>query len=308
MEGKNKTKYSIKITLKDGDFKEFDKNTYKEMSSIITKCNKYIKNKNIIEQTVIRDFAKQYINVSRKFIINKDIKNNKEIKDVYKYVNYYTKKNLEYKILITEGMSEFKYFEKLSKLNLESPSIYKKLLQVLSIKYKKGYKKDTKELYENSKANQIQQKAKTIMENIIKLNKESYLINQEHLIKPTNNILEAIFYLPDIVVDNEDDLKKVIDYLYKMFWENNEIRKYSKNNELNIINDLRRYFYHDLEHGEEKSVKKKYINVKDIYNAGCGKTIPKTAKDWQNIQEYVYDKIQEFINVLNIETKEVVES
>ena len=206
---------------------------------------------------------------------------------------------MDFKISIVDEFSKIGIIEERALFKPISSDLYKKLLQIFSIKYKKGYTKESRDLYEQSKLSTIQKKSKYITKTIISYNKNSYLVNQEHFIKPTNSVLEIMCSLSDIIVDNEDDFKKFIDYLYKLFWENN-VKNYAKNKELDFINNIRRYYYHDLEHGKNTDVKKKFKYVKDFYIESINKIIPKTAKDWQNIQEHIYDLLIEFLEKIEI--------
>ena len=127
------------------------------------------------------------------------------------------------------------------------------------------------------------------------------LVNQIEVVKPTTNSMEIVSCLPDFVVDNETDFKKLIDWLYKLFWDNGQkIKSYAKNKELDIINAIRKYYYHDIEHGEIKRIKVKYDDVKKVFKEACQKNIPENAKDWQKIQEFIYDKLIQFLSCVEI--------
>ena len=125
------------------------------------------------------------------------------------------------------------------------------------------------------------------------------MINQDYFVKPTISTMEIVCYLPDIIVDNEEDFKKLIDYLYKLFWET-KARNYAQKKDLDFINNIRRYYYHDLEHGKNSDIKRKFNDVKEFYKSALGKNFPETAKDWQIVQEYIYDLLIEFLESIQI--------
>lgn len=282
-----------------------DDKIYKEISKTLLKYSEVLKNY-YTETLSMCNFLEQYINLSSKLIIKYNKNNNENIHNINNFINLYVNENLDYKYFIYK---EFKKIGIIEERTIHETYVYdsfKKILQVLSPTYRKDNITPPELMYKNSKINEIQQKAKQVIKYIIDINKRSKLINQTEVIRPTTIAMEIISVLPDIIVDNEEDLKKLIDGLYKLFWDNSQkIREYALNNELDFINSLRRYYYHDLEHGEERKVRKKFIEVKEIYKESCGKFIPETAKDWQKIQEYIYDKLILFLS--NIEIKEKIE-
>ena len=279
-----------------------DDKAYNDMFNILIKYS-LDEPKYFYTYFILSDALRKYYDLSYNIISKISNQNNEEIFQMYEFINLYTRKNLDFKISIINEFVKMGIYEEKSLSEFTTFNLYKKLLQIFSIKYKKGYTRDSKELYEQSKLSIIQQKAKVITNSIIKHNNDSYLINQNHFVKPTNSVLEIMCSLPDIIVDNEEDFKKLIDYLYKLFWESNS-RGYAKNNELDFINNIRRYYYHDLEHGKDSDVKKKFKLVKDFFKESTGKSIPTTAKEWQSIQEHIYDLLIEFLK--NIEIKEPV--
>ena len=285
-------------TLVEKSNSTIDNKAYSEMLNLLINYS-YDNLNYFYTYFVLKKILREYYDLSYNIISKISNQNNEDIYKMYKFINLYTKKNIDFKISIINEFLKIGIYEERSLFEPFSFNLYKKLLQIFSIKYKKGYTKESEELY-NQSLSSIQKKSKYIIQSIINLNKKSSLINQDHFVKPTNSVLEIMCSLPDIVVDNEADFKKFIDYLYKLFWES-KAHKYSHNKELNFINNIRRYYYHDLEHGEKSDIKKKYKMVKDFFIESVGKNIPTTAKDWQNVQEHIYDLLIEFLN--NIEIK-----
>ena len=279
-----------------------DDKAYKEMLNLLLKYS-FDEPNYFYTYFIVRNILIKYYDLSYNIISKLSNRCNEDIYKMYEFIILYTKKNLDFKISVINEFEKIGIYEERSLSEPVICNFYKKLLQIFSIIYKKDYTKESKELYEQSKLSVIQKKAKNITKKIIKYNKDSFLVNQENFIKPTNSVLEIMCFLPDIIVDNEDDFKKFIDYLYKLFWES-KARGYAKNSELNFINNIRRYYYHDLEHGKESDVKKKFKYVKEFYKDSIGKNMPVTAKDWQNVQEHAYDLIIEFLE--KVEIKELI--
>ena len=174
-------------------------------------------------------------------------------------------------------------------------------MQVLSVIYRKDLHINSEEVYKKSKVNALSEKAKKIVDYIIELNKCSLRVNQYYLFDTTNTLVEFAASLSNIIVDNEDDFKVLISYLYKVFWDNGQkIRNYANNGELNFINNLRNFYFHDIEHGTSSEVRKKYRRVKKFFMEACGKSIPETAKEWQKVQEYIYDKLLIFLDEIKV--------
>lgn len=288
---------NLYVTIEKSDI-EIDDKAYNDMINLLIKyCT--LEPERFYIYFIFRDILKKYYDLSCKLISKITNYESKEVYDIYKFINIYTENNLNYKLSIINEFMHFGIIEERASFDFNSYDFYKKLLQILSIKYKKGYDKDSVELYKQSKLSIIQGKAKDITQKVIKYNKDSYLINQEYFVKPTNSVMEIMCSLPDIIVDNEEDFKELIDYLYKLLWES-KARGYAKNNELDFINNIRRYYYHDLEHGKDSEVKKKFMLVRNFYKESTGKNIPLTAKDWQNAQEHIYDLIIDFLENVRI--------
>ena len=280
-----------------------------EISKTKTKNDDFIYNSmmNIVKQYSIqetsnmylffslRNTIRKYYDVCYKMIISVGKNDYDFFQDMYKTIERYTKEDLDYKIFISNEFQKMGLIEERFKNDFVYYDIYKKIMQIMSIKYKNGYSKESSELYEKSNTKLIHDKAKLITTKVIDLNKRSMLIKQDDFVKPTNTILEICNNLPELIVDNEEMFKVLIDYLYKMFWESHA-RNYNINNELTFVNDIRTYYRHDIEHGKSSDIKKKYRRVTDFYNLAINKPLPNNAKDWQKIQVFIYDKLINFLD------------
>lgn len=257
------------------------------------------KSYNITYKNNLNAFMEQYIKISKKLIEKSN--NNHNIENINKFLNAYVKESINYKYYIYTEFNDLGIIEERKKQYTYTTNYFKKILQVISTTYKKENKTHPQEVYDRSKIKEIQNKSKKIIDKIINLNKKSKIVNQDEIIKPTNEILEIVTNLPELIVDNEGDFKKLIDCLYKLFWENKKrLEKYDTKKELSIINSIRNYYRHDIEHGTESEIKRKFKKIKEIYTEACGNPIPETAKEWQNIQEYLYDKVLGFLDGIEI--------
>ena len=246
-------------------------------------------------------FMEQYIDLTSKLLIKYNREQNSNIYDINNFINIYVEENLEYQKNIFKEFYKFDLIEERSYYNKYFINSLKKVMQVLSVIYRKDLHINSEEVYKKSKVNTLSEKAKKIVDFIIELNKSSLRINQYYLFDTTNTLVEFAASLSNIIVDNEDDFKVLISYLYKVFWDNGQkIRNYANNDELNFINNLRNFYFHDIEHGTGSEVRKKYRRVKKFFMEACGKSIPETAKEWQKVQEYIYDKLLIFLDEIKV--------
>ena len=285
-----------------------DDQMYKLVYNTLSKYSEVLK-KYYINTLQINDFLEQYVEISYKLINKYNKTNNEKIQTINKFINMYVNDNLDYKYYIFKEFLDVGIIEERKHKEQYKINNFKKVLQVLSSIYKESNNNSPEVTFEKSKVNEIQQKAKKIVTYIIELNKKSNLENQVELIKPTTTAMEITFSLPDIIIDNEEDFKKLVSNLYKLFWDNSQkIRGYALNNELSFINDLRTYYYHDIDHGDAKTIRKKYRRVKALYKDSCGKTNPETARDWQKVQEHIYDRLISFLEEIKITEESTVAS
>lgn len=277
---------------------DLDDKMYHDMLLLIYKYSTFDVN-DFASYKILRESIRNYYDVSIHLLskINKD--DNDNAYQVYKFINEYTKINMNYKLyMIEEFKQNNEIYEEKKEPQFMLNNSYTKLLQILSVKYKNGYKKESEEVYNNSNLKTIQEKAKKITGLINKINKKVLLIEQKKFVKPTVNVLDIMCTLPDTIVNNEEEFQKLVNSLYELLWEN-EARTYATNHELDFISDIRRYYYHDLEHGKEKDYKKKYELVHQFYLDAISKDIPSSAKEWQKVQEYMYDLIISFLEKID---------
>ena len=182
----------------------------------------------------------------------------------------------------------------------EDSNIYTKISQTISYAYRKDTTVLPTTLYQKSLVSDIHNEAKIIARKVIDINDKSKLSESaKNIFKPTNEIMTLLVELPEFIADDKEMFQKVSDWLYKLIWENGtRIEKVLDKKEFEFINDLRRYFFHDLEHGKEKDWKKKFQAVGDYFEECISKRIPETAKDWQKIQLETYKRVTEILTKL----------
>ena len=271
-------------------------NTEKVLMMLKEKINQYY-----FKTYGMYSFINQYIELTNKLLVKYNKEYNKNIYDVNMFITFYFQDNIKYQQNVINEFYKFGLIEERELYNKYFGNSLKKISQVLSVVYRKDNTSDSKTIYEKSQVNAISEKAKKITDYIIELNKRSMRINQCYLFDTTNTLLEIAVSLPNIIVDNEDDFKNLMEGLYKVFWDNNQkIKEYNLNDELNFVNWLRCFYCHDIEHGSASDVRKKHRRIKQIFKDACGKSIPETAKEWQRVQEYVYDRLISFLENVEI--------
>ena len=96
------------------------------------------------------------------------------------------------------------------------------------------------------------------------LSRYARVTNKERFFKITSKNSSSINELT--LPQNEEEFKVFISNLYIIFYEgssnNKRIPEYADKREaIGYINKLRNFFYHDIEHGDEKRIEKKYMEI-----------------------------------------------
>jgi tetrahydromethanopterin S-methyltransferase subunit B len=171
-------------------------------------------------------------------------------------------------------------------------NLYSKIAQSISYAYKyDNAVVEPKEKFEITIVSDIMNNGKQIVESIVGVNKLSKL-KGDCIFKPTIEMMNLCINLPFLIVDSEDNFKDIIDWLYKAMWENRtRIKPIIEVSRFEFINNLRRYFFHDLEHGDKKKSNAKYILVGDFFYLVIGKSYPSNSKEWQQVQFHIYKEV-----------------
>ena len=188
-------------SLVENTNKTFDDEAYNDMLRIMIKYAEGTSDAFYI-YIIVREMLKKYCDLSYRLISKISQTNNAEIYKMYEFVNLYTESSIDFKIFVAKAFLKAGIVEERSRDNFSDYSFYKKLLQILSVKYRDADSKPAQELYENSKVKRIQEKAKRIVNTVIKLNDIAALVNQDSFMKTTNTTLKVCTSLPDVIVDN----------------------------------------------------------------------------------------------------------
>lgn len=91
-----------------------------------------------------------------------------------------------------------------------------------------------------------------------------------------------------IIPKNEDEFKNFISHLYIIFYEGSgdgrRIPPKTANRDVvSKIKAYRTYYFHDIEHGKEKDVKRKYQRIRQINVSLIGKEVPTQEEDWNTL-------------------------
>jgi hypothetical protein len=109
----------------------------------------------------------------------------------------------------------------------------------------------------------------------------------EPIFKATTNTELIAAELPSYLSQNERDFKEFVDKLYRFLVESASKRVTQPTPKweeaIDAIKRLRDYFFHDLEHGDESDIGKKYKHVGTIYENLINKKLPE-QDDWVKLQ------------------------
>lgn len=127
----------------------------------------------------------------------------------------------------------------------------------------------------------------------------------EFLFKPTNKTYSAVSCLSTAFCVNEESFGGVVDSLYQLLYEGSgsagRLLKVVGDEECSAlwdIKNLRTDFRHDIEHGDEKKYLKKKQEIAKVYENICGKIRPNKQKDWVTAQLNLFDKVNNFLDLI----------
>jgi len=196
---------------------------------------------------------------------------------------------------------------------IDYPSIISILPQHIAYSKKKNVLKTPEDALESSSLIEITEKGKTISERIILINKFCEDSGNKLIFKYTTKAVEGMLHLSSMVCTTIEQMGRIIDVLYFIFYENIERMKSFigggdkaigdqkiRNEEIyqcifnvkTIRSDLR----HDLDHGKDKEIRKKFMDIGECYRHYCKKR-PLKAKDFRLLQLRLYD---EFISLTDM--------
>lgn len=180
--------------------------------------------------------------------------------------------------------------------------------------YTRRIDKTPTEGLEESAIVSITEKGKRIADSVLTINKLRLDIGDDRIFGLSETVVGGLLNLSTAVCSTEEQLGRIIDVLYFVFYENlkhikilighgdeNKGDQMVRNEDIyqcifdvkTIRSDLR----HDLDHGKPNEVKKKLKGVGDCYKEYCGNR-PLKPKDFKKLQERIYDKVIELEDML----------
>ena len=159
---------------------------------------------------------------------------------------------------------------------------------------------------------EITEKGKRISEGILTINKLLLDEGADRIFGLSETVVSGMMDVGNIVCVGADQLGKIIDGLYFIFYENLEhiklvigkgdikkgdtlVRSEAVYQCIFNVKTIRSDLRHDLDHGKENERKKKLKTVGECYKGYCGKR-PLKEKDFKKLQGKLYD---EFITLEN---------
>ena len=180
--------------------------------------------------------------------------------------------------------------------------------------YTRRIDKTPTEGLEESTIVSITEKGKRIADNVLMINKLRLDTGLERIFGLSETVVGGLINLGTVVCSSEEQLGKIIDDLYFIFYENLEHIKIligngdeKKGDQIVRVEDIYQCIFdvktirsdlrHDLNHGKPKDVKIKLKNVGDCYKKYSGNR-PLKPKDFKRFQEHIYDKVLELEDTL----------
>lgn len=153
----------------------------------------------------------------------------------------------------------------------------------------------------------ITEKGKRIADNILTINKLRLDLGEDRIFGLSETVVGGMLNLSTAVCSTEEQLGKIIDVLYFVFYENLKhikifigggdeargdtmVREEDTYQCIFDVKTIRSDLRHDLDHGNPKDVKKKLKSVGDCYKEYCGNR-PVKPRDFKKLQDRIYDKV-----------------
>ncbi len=278
-------------------------------SDIVKLYNRYDRQFNayFLSRIISKFIFKNYIDLQFRLISKIEILNNNKISNLQKFYNFVANDIASFQFKTVESFKRIGIIEERTFDNdnvFIEANLYGKISQGLSPVYKVDFVESAEDVYKKTLVSDIYDAAKEIVKNIIEIDKKSQL-SGKCIIKPTVDVMSICFNLPTLIADDEQKFSNIIDCFYKTVWENRtKMEEYIDINDLNFINDLRRYYFHDLEHGKEREYRPKYLAVSNFFKLAINKKYPSNSKEWQISQLYLYNTILGILSNLDLKISE----
>lgn len=180
--------------------------------------------------------------------------------------------------------------------------------------YTRWAEKTPTEGLEESVIISITEKGKKIADNVLTINKLRLDTGEDRIFGLSEIVVGGMLTLSTAVCSTEEQLGRIIDVLYFVFYENLKhikiligrgdekkgdqmVRKEEIYQCIFDVKTIRSDLRHDLDHGKPNDVKKKLKSIGDCYKKYCGNR-PLKPKDFKKLQERIYDKMIELEDTL----------
>lgn len=154
---------------------------------------------------------------------------------------------------------------------------------------------------------EITEKGKKISDGVLTINKLLLDDGEDRVFGLSETVVKGMMDVGNIVCVGDDQLGKIIDGLYFIFYENLEhikivigkgdkakgdtlVRNEAMYQCIFNVKTIRSDLRHDLDHGKENERKKKLKSVGECYKSYCGGR-PLREKDFKKLQSRLYDEI-----------------
>jgi len=149
------------------------------------------------------------------------------------------------------------------------------------------------------------QRARSVCHLMAAINEIRDMSGGEAVFKPTNRLFEGAASLPFLIAVDRPTLKEFVDWLYQLIYEGSGSAKrvlaYLEDSEcgaLWMVKHLRTWGGHDIDHGDQGTVKRKKKLVADAFRYLIGKPTPQSVADFRSAQLRLLYEIGKMLQVL----------
>lgn len=165
-----------------------------------------------------------------------------------------------------------------------------------------------KEVLQDTPLYRLSEKGKKLINKVVNINRICERKGGDCIFRYTSATMVAAATVGGTYCSTKESLGEIIDCLYKIFYENLEhMKKYASDTVVRKdevfqcifrLKDIRTDYRHDYEHGSDSDIKKKNIKIRDCYYHYIGKPLPRLDKDFQEIQNKLYDEFDSLAEYL----------
>lgn len=134
---------------------------------------------------------------------------------------------------------------------------------------------------------------------VARINHRSLLAGGRAVFRVTTRCLSASAIIPSFVTASEAAFGEIVDALYFLLYEG---AGGTKNRLTDIVPDevlaplwrlkhLRLHYRHDIEHGDDRDIKKNYEKIATAFRSLCGRDLPSRPGEWTVAQVTLYSQL-----------------